>query len=273
VLKLTSGVLTIALLTTACGTSRGPEVAAAETPAQTATPAPQPQPAPEQPQMATRPRQVGSRPAARAASRPPAAAHARNESARVEPPAASAVARSGAVPLYREFTLPVGTTLSLELKTAIASDVSEVEDTVRATLRNAVTVDGQEVLPAGTELAGHVTEVARAGRVRGRARVAFQFTSLRHDGERMSLRTDPIVQEAEATKGEDATKIGIGAGAGAVIGAVVAGKGGAAKGAAIGGAAGTGAVMATRGKELRLEPGSDIPVRFAAPLAIRVRVQ
>ena len=123
-------------------------------------------------------------------------------------------------PVYREFTLPVGTTLPLELKSTIASDVSAVEDTVRATLRNAVTVDGQEVLSAGTEVAGHVTEAERAGRVKGRARIAFRFTSVRHDDERLSLRTDPIVQEADATKGEDATKIGVGAGAGAVIGAV-----------------------------------------------------
>jgi hypothetical protein len=272
VFKLTSGMLTIAVLTTACGSSRGPEVAAAEPPAQAATPASQPQPAPEQPKMAM-PTSEGSRPAARVASRRPAAAHARNGSARVEPPAAAVVARTEGVPVYRDYTLPVGTTLRLELKSTIASDVSEVEDTVRATLRNALTVEGLEVLPAGTELAGHVTEAERAGRVKGRARLAFQFTSLRYDGERRSLRTDPIVQEAEATKGEDAAKIGIGAGAGAIIGAVVGGKSGAAKGAGIGGAAGAGAVMATRGKEVRLEPGTDIPVRLAAPLAIRVRVQ
>jgi hypothetical protein len=176
-------------------------------------------------------------------------------------------------PVYREFTLPVGTTLSLELRSSIGSDVSEVEDPVRATLRQAVTVEGQEVLPAGTEVAGHVTEAERAGRVKGRARVAFRFTSVRHEDERMSLRTEPIVQEAEATKGEDATKIGIGAGAGAVIGAVVGSKSGAAKGAVIGGAAGTGAVVATRGKEVRLDPGTEIPVRLVAPLSIRVRVQ
>ena len=214
-----------------------------------------------------------SRPASRAASRRPAAAPARNGLVRVEPAAAAAVARTGEAPVYREFTLPVGTTLPLELNSTLASDLSEVEDPVRATLRIAVTVDGLEVLPAGTELAGHVTEAERAGRVKGRARLAFQFTSLRYDGERRPLRTEPIVQEAEATKGEDATKIGIGAGAGAVIGAVVGGTSGAAKGAAIGGAAGTGAVMATRGKEVRLEPGTDIPTRLAAPLAIRVRLQ
>jgi hypothetical protein len=177
------------------------------------------------------------------------------------------------VPEYREFTLAAGTSLPVELQSAVASDASELEDTVRATLRNAVTIDGEEVLPAGTELAGHVTEVERAGRVKGRARVAFGFTSLRHDGERISLRSEAIVREAEATKGEDATKIGIGAGAGAVLGAVMGGKDGAVKGATIGGAAGTGAVLATRGKEVRLETGTNIPVTLAAPLAIRVRVR
>ena len=67
--------------------------------------------------------------------------------------------------------------------------VSRVKDTVRATLRNALTVDRLEVRPAGTELTGHVTEAERAGRVKGRARLEFQFTSLRYDGERRSLRT------------------------------------------------------------------------------------
>ena len=187
--------------------------------------------------------------------------------------AAAPAQRAAAVPEYREFTLPVGMTLPLELKSTVASDVSEVEDTVRGTLRRAVTIDGYEVLPAGTELAGNVTEAERAGRVKGRARVAFQFTSLRFDGERLALQTEPIEQIAEATKGEDATKVGVGAGAGAVIGGLLGGKSGAAKGAAIGGAAGAGAVMATRGKEVRLEPGTELTAKLTAPLAVRVRLQ
>jgi hypothetical protein len=186
---------------------------------------------------------------------------------------AEPAAPRAAVPEYREFVLPAGMTLPLELKSAVGSDVSEVEDTVRATLRRGVTVDGQEVLPAGTELAGTVTEAERSGRVKGLARIAFQFTSLRYDSERLPVQTEPFAQEAEATKGEDATKIGLGAGAGAVIGGLLGGKGGAVKGAAIGGAAGTGAVMATRGKEVRLEPGTELSVRLSAPLAVRVRLE
>jgi hypothetical protein len=59
-----------------------------------------------------------------------------------------------------------------------------------------------------------VTDVARSGRVKGRARVAYRFSSLRHDSERYDIKTATIAHEAEATKKKDATKIAIGAGAG-----------------------------------------------------------
>ena len=90
------------------------------------------------------------------------------------------------------------------------------------------------------------------GRVKGRARVAYRFNSLNHGGERYDITTAPLSHQAEATKGEDATKIAVGAGAGAAIGAMLGGGDGAAKGAAIGGAGGTGVVLATRGEEVRL---------------------
>jgi len=176
------------------------------------------------------------------------------------------------IPTYREITLPAGTTLPLDLKTAVGSDSSQVEDSVRATLRRAITVQGTQVLPAGTEVVGNVTQAERSGRVKGRARVAFRFTSLRHDGERYDIRTESIARLAEATKGEDAKKIAIGAGAGAALGAILGGGDGAAKGAAIGGAGGTGVVLATRGKEVRLGPGADVNTKLTAPLTVRVKI-
>src|SRR6185436_18497760 len=143
---------------------------------------------------------------------------------------------------------------------------------VRASLRQAVSVDGTSVLPSGTEVVGTVTDVERAGRVKGRARVAYRFNSINYDGEKYDIRTNTLSHLAPATKGEDATKIGIGAGAGAAIGALLGGGDGAAKGAAIGGAGGTGVVLATRGKEVRLGPGADVTARLTAPLTVRVKV-
>jgi hypothetical protein len=175
------------------------------------------------------------------------------------------------VPTYREVTLPAGTTLPLDLKTALASDTSNVEDAVSATLRSPITVDGRQVLPAGTEVVGNVTDVERAGRVKGRAKIAFRFTSLHHAKERYEISTESVARMAEATKGEDAKKIAIGAGAGAAVGALLGGGDGAAKGAAIGGAGGTGVVLATRGKEVRLGAGADVNTKLTAPLTLRVK--
>ena len=198
---------------------------------------------------------------------------AENVEAAAGAPAASeaaAPAKAPAKPAFREVTLPAGTTLRLRLQSAIASDSSRVEDAVRAELREAVSANGATVLPAGTAVVGNVTDVERSGRVKGRARLAYRFNSLTHDGERYDVVTAPLSHEAEATKGEDATKIAVGAGAGAVVGALLGGGDGAAKGAAIGGAGGTGVVLATRGQEVRLGPGAAVTTRLTAPLTVRI---
>jgi hypothetical protein len=136
-----------------------------------------------------------------------------------------------------------------------------------------VTVDGETVLPQGTEVEGRVIDVERSGRVKGRARVALRFTMLAHEGDEYDVRSEAIERVANATKAKDATKIGIGAGAGAAVGAILGGGDGAIKGAAIGGAAGTGAVLATRGEEVRLDAGEPLVTRLTSPLTVRVRMQ
>ena len=175
-------------------------------------------------------------------------------------------------PRFAEVTIPAGTTLRLELKSAVGSDTSTVEQPVSAELRAPVTIDGRVVLPAGSEVMGLVTGVERSGRVKGRARVAYRFNSVRAGGENVDIETSAISHVAEATKGSDAKKIAIGAGAGAAVGALLGGGDGAAKGAAIGGAGGTGVVLATRGKEVHLGPGADVTTKLTAPVTVRVRL-
>ena len=102
--------------------------------------------------------------------------------------------------------------------------------------------------------------------------MAYRFNSLRYDSERYPITTSTISHEAQGTKRKDATKIGVGAGVGAAVGAILGGGSGAAKGAAIGGAAGTGAVLATRGDEVRLGPGANISTRLTEPLVVRVKM-
>jgi len=212
-----------------------------------------------------------------------ATAYPRNASTVVErdtrrqaaPPAprASAPAPSAPAVRWRELTLPAGTAVPLELMTALSSETATVETPVRARVRQAIDVDGDVAIPAGTVLTGSVIDVARPGRVQGRSRLAIRFTEAEMDGTREDVRTNPITFEGEQTKGEDATKIGAGAVGGAIIGGILGGGDGAAKGAAIGGAAGTGAVLATRGRDITLAAGTDIAATLATPVTLRVAVR
>jgi len=185
---------------------------------------------------------------------------------------AGAAATAPAGPVYRDVTIPAGTTLPLSLMSSIASDTSALEDAVTAELTRPITIDGREVLPAGARLDGSVTEVDDSGRVKGRAMIAFRFTSLSTGDTQYDVQATTLSRQAPATKGEDATKIGIGAGAGAIIGGLLGGGDGAVKGAVVGGGAGTGVVLATKGQEVRLGPGADVTTELTAPLTVRVRI-
>jgi hypothetical protein len=190
------------------------------------------------------------------------------------PAGSAAAADVDPAPAYREVTVPAGTLLSVELRSTVASDSSRVEDQVRGTVRRSIVIHGLTAIPAGSSMLGHVTDATRSARVKGRAHVAFRFNQLDLPGagERMSIRTGVVARQAAATKKQDAAKIGGGAVGGAIVGGILGGGDGAAKGAAIGGAAGTGVVLATRGKEIRLPAGTPVSVKLLEPVTVRVRV-
>jgi hypothetical protein len=118
------------------------------------------------------------------------------------------------------------------------------------------------VAPAGSEVRGRVTAAVPSGRVKTRARLAFAFDTLVLEGKEHSIGTGPIDITAGSTHKKDAATIGIGAGAGALIGAIAKGGKGAAVGTLIGGAAGTGVVLTDTGKEIRLGTGTRVTVRL-----------
>jgi len=188
------------------------------------------------------------------------------ETARAEAPAPR-------LPEYREVTMPAGTALPLEMTSTISSESAQVEAPVSARLRNAIVINGDTTIPSGSVMRGTVTDVERAGRVQGRAHLSFVFNDVTMNGAREDLKTNPLTFEAEATKGEDATKVGAGAVGGAILGGILGGKKGAAKGAIAGGAAGTGVVLATKGKEVTVSEGTDVTATLAQPLTLRVRVR
>jgi len=173
-----------------------------------------------------------------------------------------------AAPMMMEMEVPAGTPLEITLDTSVSSEGSKPEDAVRGHVAKAVAVGGMTTIPAGAQVSGAVVEANPSGKIKGRALISLRFNRVIVADTPYTIRTTKIVREAEATKGEDAKKVGIGAGAGAVIGAIAGGKKGAAIGTAVGAGAGGGAVLATKGKEVSL--GSGTTVRTTIEEAVKI---
>jgi hypothetical protein len=251
----------------AAGTPEAAPPAAADSPAQApATPA-DAAPVPE-----SAPPSAAQAPSQSATAAPPPPRRESTAAARPATPAAPAPRAEAAAPpepRFRELTIPAGTTLHVTLATAVASDKSQIEDEVRGTLARRIVVDGVTVVPAGAEIVGTVRDAKRSGRVKGRASIAFQFERLVVRNEPHSVETALVTREAEADRKDDVTKGAIGGGVGAIVGGIVGGGKGAAIGAAAGGA---GTVLATRGDEVRLAPGTRVTTTLRAPVTVVVPV-
>ena len=170
----------------------------------------------------------------------------------------------------RDVTLPAGTLLPLTLDSYVASDTSRIESPVRAHLRRAVFVDGDRGAPGRDACQGlrhpgaavGPREGSRPGRlplhVDGRGRRPLS----RRDVERRA----PGARDEEAGRGDHRHPRRCGA----LIGGLTKGGKGAAVGSAVGGAAGTGVVLATRGKEVRLGRGAPVAVRLLRPVRVSI---
>ena len=174
------------------------------------------------------------------------------------------------------YIVPNGTIVTGILDNEINTKVSQNNDRFRMTVQSPNQYRGATV-------EGYISGLTRSGQVSGRSNVTFNF-------ERITLRngqtydfagflqnvTDQngktVKVDAEGTaKGDNQTtetvkRGGIGAGLGALIGAIAGGGKGAAIGAIIGGSAGAGSVLVLGKEELELKQGSSITVQASSPL-------
>ena len=127
---------------------------------------------------------------------------------------------------------------------------------------NGFLVLSSAVLLAGCQAGGDSTSANDSKRSGGMLSLAFDFDTLVLQGKEHSIGTRAVDVTAGDTHKKDAATIGIGAGAGAIVGAIVDGKKGAGIGALIGGAAGTGVVLTNTGKEIELGSGTRVTVKL-----------
>jgi hypothetical protein len=159
--------------------------------------------------------------------------------------------------------VPVGQELDVRLQSPLSSATAQVEDRFEATTLVDVRAGDTMLIPAGSVVRGVVRSVQKAGRVSRKGVLTLSFDQITIDGQSFPIRatvTEAI--ESEGIKGE-AGRIGTGAGVGAIIGGILGGFKGAIAGILIGGG---GTVAATEGKDVNLDPGTILRLRFDSPL-------
>ena len=145
----------------------------------------------------------------------------------------------------KSLEIPSGTSIRVRMIDNLSSEKTQVGDTFRGTLDEAIQVNGKELYPKGADVIGRVTDVHPTGRLSEPGELDLVLNTVSSGTVAASINVGPLVIKGESHAKSNATKIGGGAVLGAVIGAIAGGGKGAAIGTVAGGAAGTGAAAAT----------------------------
>ena len=191
-------------------------------------------------------------------------------SSSMTPPASTSMAPSTplAPPPPQKVTIPSGTTLAVRLVDAIDSETSQQGQTFHATLNSPLAYEGETAIPAGYDVEGHIVEVKSAGKFAGQSVLVLQLDRISAGGKSYAVQTDQYKREGSSRGKNTATKVGAGAGIGAIIGAIAGGGKGAAIGAAAGGGLGGGVQAATKGQQIKLPSETVLNFTLQGPLTV-----
>jgi hypothetical protein len=156
-------------------------------------------------------------------------------------------------------SIPSGTEVDVRLLTRLSSKEAMVEDRVEATTLVDLYQGNELLVPAGSAMVGQVTAVDKATRMDRKGSLTVAFNRLTANGRTRDIRGS-VTQALEAGGvNAEAGRVGAGAGVGAIIGGILGGMKGAIAGILIGGG---GVLVATEGKDVDLDPGTVLRVRF-----------
>ena len=169
----------------------------------------------------------------------------------------------------RQYTVPTGTSIEVQLPASISTKTAKVGDRVSANLTNDLVVDGKVIAKAGSLLQGSVSQVISGSqKIGGTPTLGLTFDNLTlADGSDTTVNGTITQVAAKSDTGRDTAKIAGGAVAGAVIGHQVDGRKGTIIGGLLGAAAGSIAAKKT-GTEVELPAGTVIGFTLTSPVNV-----
>lgn len=170
--------------------------------------------------------------------------------------------------------VPDGIDMKIRLQDRISTKQSKEGDQFTA-----VVIDPRDYSEA--RITGHIAKLKKAGSIKGKTELQLAFDTLTlRNGQTLAMAAQVVrvydsdsvsqtdeegnVQSSDRSK-DTILRTGGGGALGAIIGGIAGGGSGAGIGAAIGAGAGIASVYIDGGKQLQLDPGTEILIRTAAP--------
>jgi hypothetical protein len=172
----------------------------------------------------------------------------------------------------RTYELPSGSQISVRTNETIDSGTAKEGQTFNAQVtRDARDVNGDVVIPRGSEARIVIKSASRGGRFRGASDLVLDLQSVTIGGQRYSIDAVDISQKGKTGVGANkrtATYTGGGAALGAIIGAIAGGGKGAAIGAGAGAGAGVLTQVLTKGGAIKVPAESVLTFSLDKPLLV-----
>jgi hypothetical protein len=192
----------------------------------------------------------------------PAPAPAAPAPAPAPAPAAADVGPGGQV------TVPAGQSLLIRMIDGVDSSKNHVGDIFHASLETDLTIGNTVIARKGTDVYGRLAESQKSGNFSGKSELQLELTRLVIDGKDYPVVSSDYTLQGKGQGSSTAKKVGVGAVAGTIIGAIAGGGKGAAIGAAAGGATGAGVQVLTKGAQVKVPSETVLEFRLQQPVTV-----
>ena len=167
-----------------------------------------------------------------------------------------------------EVTIPAGQSILVRMIDGVDSAKNHVGDIFHASLETDLNVNGTLVAHKGTDVYGRLAEAQKSGNFSGKSELQLELTRLVIDGHDYPVVSSDYTLQGKGQGSSTAKKVGVGAVAGTIIGAIAGGGKGAAIGAAAGGATGAGVQVLTKGAQVKVPSETVLEFRLQQPATV-----
>ena len=180
-------------------------------------------------------------------------------------------------------TVPANSAFMITTNSSISSSSNQVGEIIIATVDNPISLNGNVIIPQGSEVIGQITYIENSGRIGKNAAMDVKFTTLKlTNGQKLPMSAKIITFDKSGTlkggslKKQIVTSVATGAVstaggtlAGLTVGSLMGAPGGGAVfGLTAGGIFSLGYIFARKGKEVNLPSGTKLNLQLEQPIIL-----